>query len=167
MKTCTECNEEKDLKEFYKHKSMLDGYLNKCKVCVKTRVNNHRVANIEKIMEYDRNRPNSRERVKKNSERIERYKKEDPIKYKKAQEQKNKWAKENRNKNNAQQQARRAVFKGTIKRLYKCERCEETENLQGHHPDYSKPLEVLWLCPKCHGAEHARLNEIKRKKDER
>ena len=28
------------------------------------------------------------------------------------------------------------------------------ENVQAHHPDYSKPLDVVWLCPGCHGMEH-------------
>jgi hypothetical protein len=26
--------------------------------------------------------------------------------------------------------------------------------LEAHHEDYSKPLEVDWLCPDCHGARH-------------
>ena len=30
-----------------------------------------------------------------------------------------------------------------------CEICKE-ENSQGHHPDYNKPLEVVWLCPSHH-----------------
>jgi len=31
----------------------------------------------------------------------------------------------------------------------KCEICGSTANLQRHHPDYSKPLEVLTLCGEC------------------
>ena len=26
-----------------------------------------------------------------------------------------------------------------------------------HHPDYSRPTEIVWLCTGCHGREHARL----------
>jgi hypothetical protein len=45
-----------------------------------------------------------------------------------------------------------------------CEKCGETP-AEGHHDDYSKPLEVRWLCPTHHDAHHAeerRLDRIKR-----
>lgn len=32
----------------------------------------------------------------------------------------------------------------------KCEECGSTEDLERHHPDYSKALEVRTLCRKCH-----------------
>jgi hypothetical protein len=31
-----------------------------------------------------------------------------------------------------------------------CENCHEDKPLDKHHPDYSKPLKIEWLCRKCH-----------------
>jgi len=53
---------------------------------------------------------------------------------------------------------RQALKKGILARPLACESCgrvpPRTSNgrcgLQGHHPDYSKPLDVIWLCAKCH-----------------
>jgi len=35
-----------------------------------------------------------------------------------------------------------------------CENCNINKADQRHHPDYSKPLEVILLCKKCHTAIH-------------
>jgi hypothetical protein len=55
-----------------------------------------------------------------------------------------------------------AVRDGRLKRPDLCERCgrpgrpiaDGRAPIQAHHHDYSKPLEVEWLCIDCHGAEH-------------
>jgi hypothetical protein len=39
-----------------------------------------------------------------------------------------------------------------------CQHCGAAK-AEVHHPDYSKPLEVVWLCKPCHGREHARLGD--------
>lgn len=45
-----------------------------------------------------------------------------------------------------------AVESGKIHRPPVCSRCEEPgHRIEAHHEDYSKPLEVTWLCSRCHG----------------
>ena len=39
---------------------------------------------------------------------------------------------------------------GKIKRPNTCSLCGKEGNIQGHHTDYKKPLEVVWLCSGCH-----------------
>lgn len=53
----------------------------------------------------------------------------------------------------AHEQVYRAVRSGALKRL-PCERCGATHCVHGHHEDYSRPLDVRWLCPKCHARHH-------------
>jgi hypothetical protein len=48
----------------------------------------------------------------------------------------------------AQRQAQR------IPLASQCKQCGGTETLHRHHPDYSKPLEIVTLCSGCHGRAH-------------
>ena len=54
-----------------------------------------------------------------------------------------------------------ALFSGKILKPDKCSICGETGVIQGHHEDYSKPLEVIWACTLC----HAKIHKTKRKLD--
>ena len=67
-KTCFKCNEERPLSEFYKHKMMADGHLNKCKACAKQDARSHREQNLERVQDYDRARGMLPHRVKARAE---------------------------------------------------------------------------------------------------
>jgi hypothetical protein len=53
----------------------------------------------------------------------------------------------------------------------KCTLCNIRRNkkrkIVAHHPDYSKPLEIIWICQKCHINIHNKKkeNRLKKKKD--
>lgn len=46
------------------------------------------------------------------------------------------------------------IEKGTIKKPEECSKCLKKCKPEGHHIDYAKPLEVIWLCRQCHAYEH-------------
>lgn len=47
-----------------------------------------------------------------------------------------------------------AVKLGVLIRPNKCEKCGKECKPHGHHTDYSKPIDVIWLCHSCHKLEH-------------
>lgn len=59
-------------------------------------------------------------------------------------------------RNRARKKLRYAVKVGKLTRQ-PCESCGKTSGVQGHHDDYSKPLEVRWLCRKHHGLAHVKF----------
>ena len=47
-----------------------------------------------------------------------------------------------------------AIRDGKLIRPETCSVCGRPGRIEGHHEDYSKPLEVTWLCRRCHVARH-------------
>lgn len=56
--------------------------------------------------------------------------------------------------------ARKAVYSAvkhrTLIRPSECSKCHRSCKPQAHHEDYSKQLEVRWLCQGCHLSEHGK-----------
>lgn len=57
-------------------------------------------------------------------------------------------------KNSARRRARYAVRIGRLKSLTYCGLCKCYEKIEGHHPDYTRPYFIVWLCKKCHTQIH-------------
>jgi hypothetical protein len=62
-------------------------------------------------------------------------------------------------KQKIRQQVHDAVSTGRLIKPNNCEACGKVCNPHGHHRDYSKPLEVVWLCRACHFKEHRKYPE--------
>lgn len=154
-KCCFKCGESKPIEEFYKHPTMADGHLGKCKECTKNDSNKHRAENLESCHAYDRERANLPHRVElrkkvtktwiedgQHSTSVERYREKHPDRY------------------HAHNTVRNALRNGTLKRETVCSRCGmETESIHAHHSDYAIPLGIEWLCVECHGRAHQKYSK--------
>lgn len=120
-----------------------------CKECVKARARENRAAKQDYYRNYDRVRyrehPGRREMAKAQSAALGREYFADAQRRSRQQEPE---------KHKARRAVAYAVSTGKITRASGCYFCGSGQRLQAHHPDYSRPLDVFWLCPKCHGKLH-------------
>jgi len=52
---------------------------------------------------------------------------------------------------------RRALDLGILSKPSECCMCQKPKKVEAHHDDYSKPLDVLWVCRQCHLKKHGKL----------
>lgn len=50
----------------------------------------------------------------------------------------------------ARRKLRTEIEAGRVQRPDRCQRCNSTRPLEGHHVDYARPLDVKWLCATDH-----------------
>lgn len=145
-KRCFKCFAELPLEAFYKHDQMADGHLNKCIECTKRDVIANRINKISYYREYDKNRASMPHRVaarqqysqseagrRSHAQAVIRSRVRFPDKAK------------------ARYAVSNAVRDGRLKRQ-PCWVCGQ--KAEAHHPDYSAPLDVVWLCAEHHKAAH-------------
>ena len=158
MKTCFKCGIEKPLDDFYKHPAMADGHLNKCKECNKKDVRQNYRKNIKHYREYEKTRAMLPHRV---AARDAYYKTEAGIESRKKTLAR--YAEKYPEKESAHRRTYAAILSGELIRE-SCQICGN-KKVEAHHPDYSRPLDVIWLCSKCHHKWHkeVKMNEEKKK----
>lgn len=136
-KTCTKCGQAKPLDEFNWQRSNKDGRQGRCKACVDAQNRKwYRENQARKIAANGRWRRENRERV---SAQLKRHRECHPEKAR------------------ARHRLNEAVRAGKLSKSTCCESCgarTESRELDGHHEDYDKPLDVEWLCRRCHAARH-------------
>lgn len=55
---------------------------------------------------------------------------------------------------------KQSIISNRTERPSQCERCGSEGKTHGHHEDYSKALEVIWLCPQHHADRHRELRKL-------
>jgi len=152
---CTKCGKTKLLTEFYRAKRGKYGRCSQCPDCFKA----YNEANRPKIQAYfkklhleRRNDPAYRAIVRKAGQRFDAKQGPDSD-----------W----RIRHRATAKVAYALRMGRLERG-PCERCGAIHGIdgveiEGHHDDYSKPLEVRWLCKMpCHIDHHREMREALR-----
>jgi hypothetical protein len=144
MKPCSTCYEEKPLTEYYRSITGQDGYRAKCRACCKKINDIWRAKNREEIREYDRQRSKLPHRIKaRNRRTIASYKKD-------------------KHKFKVRSIVRLAIKSGKLIKPDNCSACGATEiDIEAHHNDYCKPLEVTWFCRPCHLQTHRDLGTFR------
>ena len=178
-KRCFKCSEVLPIGDFYKHPQMADGHLNKCKECTKR---DAKSIAPEKRKAYETKRyarPERRAAIRASTKRSaaadpERYKAYGAAYYERNREDilarqraarradpskkaatNRRYDESNPEKRRAHRAVKKALDAGKLERQA-CKGCGAAK-AHAHHDDYSKPLVVTWLCPKCHKQRHWEL----------
>jgi ribosomal protein S27AE len=134
---------------------MSDGHLNFCKDCVRSRTLLNLKNKADYYKEYEKKRAMLPHRVEARKEyqktesgkaakkrAITKYHRKYPMTYA------------------AKVIFGNAVRDGKVKKEYLCSNCGSDNQIQGHHDDYTKPLDVRWLCLKCHAEWHKKNEPV-------
>ena len=134
--------------------------LSRCKECVKESVRANRADKLDYYRSYDRMRYREEPHRKENARRCANSEAGKAAKAKATAMRKadspQKWVARNAVNN--------AIRDGKMQRGSACFFCGKGEKLQAHHHDYSKPLDVFWLCAPCHGKLHTINGDFHRPK---
>ena len=146
MKICSTCGVGKEHSEFQIRRASKDGLTASCKFCLSIR----EAARIDQPKRIAARLA------------VAMARRSDPDKKAIDEARGRDWAQRNRQKRAAHIIVGNAVRDGLLKKALECERCGGNDQIEAHHEDYAKPLDVVWLCALCHGQRHREINAERR-----
>jgi hypothetical protein len=141
-KVCRICCERKPLTEFGPQKREKDGLTSECRACCREIQKRWRIKQGERLVERKRQyrKLNPEKCLQKlTAEQAARYR------FQKAQ-----WCRDNPEKTKAHRLVKTALRRGVLIRPAKCGKCGAGGRIEASHDDYSRPLDIEWLCCSCH-----------------
>lgn len=158
LKVCTTCKQAKPLEDFARQAAKQDGRRERCKACTSAHLRKRYAEDPEfRRRQLEANRAARARNIERYREHVRAWQRRNPEVLKRIQRE---------NYGTPEVKARRLVSQAIkyhgLQKPSNCQRCgkECTEwwELHAHHADYSKPLDVEWLCTTCHGAERRRYD---------
>ena len=140
VKRCTKCGHLKPLTAFSPAKGYRGGRDAQCRACRAAYMREWRRRNLEHA------RAKARLQNRKRRDYFTAYYRTPGYRFKHAVRNVSYWA----------------VEAGLLPRKDRCEHCGaggKGARLHRHHPDYSDPLRIVWLCTQCHGEVHRKTAE--------
>lgn len=141
-RTCNKCGEVKPTSDFY-------GRCNSCKVCDLLIRRQWYLNNLERIKKEKREYGRERYKDPEVRKRISDYGKSEAGKLTKKRTKDRHADRESARKKLGNAVALGKIIPWPVCAIHSCE-----DKPEAHHPDYSRPLDVVWLCPKHHTDAH-------------
>lgn len=133
---CTQCKSFLPISDFYKDKRVAIGIKSECKNC--------HIKTLKKTQD-----PINLQNLKRKWMRTSNYSKRPHVIKKRRKMSK---IYNNTPKAIARRILNHAVRSGKLIKPSNCSFCKMSDfKINGHHYDYSKPLDIIWLCSQCHG----------------
>lgn len=145
MKTCRACGESKPLTDYHIERRVKDGRRAICKRCEHARIAEQRRSSQAAA----KHRAAARRHYDRNADAEREARRADYA--------------ANPEREAAHRAVRDALAAGTLVRPSECQNCgarpekgaDGRAQIEAHHPDYARPLDVEWLCGICHRAADA------------
>jgi hypothetical protein len=145
---CKICGVTSQTALFYK------GVNSRCQECHKTKVRENRAEKLDYYRAYDAKRFQDDPR---RAEKNRAYAKTEAGK-RSMLASRQRWLAKHPAKRAAHIILGNAVSAGRISKPVNCQVCGAGGRIDGHHDDYTKPLDVIWCCRKCHVQIHKELD---------
>lgn len=162
-KRCSRCKQHLPKTSFSKDCHNVDGLRYQCKNCCAKADRRYRASHPEVSEQYresnrHRRREYDRRRYSEKREQINEKERRWRLKNRKRTLENQKSRRlQSPEKHRAREAVRLAERRGDLVRPTVCSQCQRSDaKIEAHHPDYSKPLNIQWLCVPCHRRRHAK-----------
>lgn len=146
FKECGGCGKSKNMDDFHNSNQTDDGKQARCKEC-------QRAYRLKKRSEKN---AVVKPKVKKTADMVAYRREYNAAHREQINKQKTDWWRRNRDRESVRNKTRYAIRVGKLVRQ-PCSVCGAVE-VEAHHTDYSKPLEVVWLCHTHHLEAHGKVD---------